>query len=113
MVSDDVQSYPTRNGRRGIRVGMGDHAPVRQRSCSIRDVSHEEAAAITVPVFVGVGRARRVPGPARRAGTYAQSPDITVFVCPRMSHMHNFAGTTASCSGTASTPGAKAWPDSA
>ena len=53
----------------------------------------EEAAAITVPVLVAVGERDVVPDPRAEPQAYAHSPDITVFVAPRMSHMHNFAST--------------------
>ena len=54
----------------------------------------EEAAAITVPVFVGVGERDVCPDPRAEPQAYSHSPDITVFgAAPRMSHMHNFAST--------------------
>jgi pimeloyl-ACP methyl ester carboxylesterase len=52
-----------------------------------------EASAITVPVFVGVGERDVCPDPRAEPQAYAQSADITVYVCPGMSHMHNFANT--------------------
>jgi hypothetical protein len=52
-----------------------------------------EAAAITTPVFVGVGERDVCPDPRAEPQAYENAPDITVFVCPRMSHMHNFAST--------------------
>ncbi|MDO8361524.1 MAG: hypothetical protein Q7V88_01385 [Actinomycetota bacterium] len=55
-----------------------------------------EAAAITVPVFVGVGEQDVVPDPAMEPKAYKSSPDITVFRCERMAHMHNFAPTRVS-----------------
>jgi hypothetical protein len=52
-----------------------------------------EAAAITVPVLVAVGERDVVPDPWAEPKAYQSSNDITVFVCPHMAHMHNFAGT--------------------
>jgi len=52
-----------------------------------------EAAVVSVPVFVGVGERDVVPDPRAEPRAYARSPDVTVSVCPRMSHMHNFAST--------------------
>ncbi|HEX5588451.1 MAG TPA: alpha/beta hydrolase [Acidimicrobiia bacterium] len=52
-----------------------------------------EAAAITVPVLVAVGERDVVPDPWMEPKAFPSSNDITVFVCPRMAHMHNFAGT--------------------
>jgi pimeloyl-ACP methyl ester carboxylesterase len=52
-----------------------------------------EAAAITVPVLVAVGERDVVPAPWLEPSAYRSSPDISLFVCPRMAHMHNFADT--------------------
>jgi len=52
-----------------------------------------EAAAINVPVLVAVGERDVVADPWLEPKAYRSCPDITVFVCPRMAHMHNFAGT--------------------
>jgi pimeloyl-ACP methyl ester carboxylesterase len=52
-----------------------------------------EAAAITTPVLVAVGERDVVPDPWMEPKAFKSSKDITVFVCPRMGHMHNFAGT--------------------
>lgn len=52
-----------------------------------------EAASIQVPVFVGVGETDVVLDPWMEPKGYKSSSDITVYVCPRMAHMHNFAPT--------------------
>jgi hypothetical protein len=52
-----------------------------------------EAASITVPVLVAVGERDVALTPWLEPSAYRSSPDITVFVCPRMAHMHNFADT--------------------
>jgi hypothetical protein len=52
-----------------------------------------EAAAVRVPVFVGVGERDVCPDPRAEPRAYANSTDVTVYVVPRMAHMHNFAGT--------------------
>jgi hypothetical protein len=52
-----------------------------------------EAASITVPVFVGVGERDVCPDPLGEPKAYSHATDVTVFICPRMSHMHNFAST--------------------
>jgi hypothetical protein len=46
-----------------------------------------------VPVLVAVGERDVVPNPWLEPSAYRSSPDIGVFVCPRMAHMHNFADT--------------------
>jgi pimeloyl-ACP methyl ester carboxylesterase len=52
-----------------------------------------EAASIAVPVFVGTGERDVVPDPSLEPFAYRSATDITVFVCPGMAHMHNFATT--------------------
>ncbi len=52
-----------------------------------------EAAAITVPVFVGVGERDVVPDVWGEPRAYRSSTDVTVYICPQMAHMHNFAPT--------------------
>jgi pimeloyl-ACP methyl ester carboxylesterase len=52
-----------------------------------------EAAAVSVPVFVGVGERDVCPDPRTEPCAYANSSDITVHIVPRMAHMHNFSGT--------------------
>jgi pimeloyl-ACP methyl ester carboxylesterase len=52
-----------------------------------------EAAAVTVPVLVGVGERDVCPEPLLEAKAYANSRDVSVYVVPRMAHMHNFAST--------------------
>jgi pimeloyl-ACP methyl ester carboxylesterase len=53
----------------------------------------QEAAAITVPVLVAVGERDVVPDPRLEPSAYQSSRDISLLVCPRMAHMHNFADT--------------------
>jgi pimeloyl-ACP methyl ester carboxylesterase len=52
-----------------------------------------EAASITVPVLIAVGERDVVPNPWLEPTAFRSSTDISVFVCPRMAHMHNFADT--------------------
>jgi pimeloyl-ACP methyl ester carboxylesterase len=52
-----------------------------------------EAASITVPVLVITGERDVVPNPWMEPLAFKSSTDISVFVCPRMAHMHNFAHT--------------------
>jgi len=53
----------------------------------------QEAADVTVPVFVGLGKRDTAPDPHSEPSAYSASSDITVFICERMAHMHNFATT--------------------
>lgn len=52
-----------------------------------------EAASITTPVLVAVGERDVVPDPWMEPKAFKSASDITVHVCPRMGHMHNFAHT--------------------
>lgn len=54
-----------------------------------------EAAAITVPVLVAVGERDVCPDPHAEPTAYRASTDVSLFIVPRMAHMHNFASTRA------------------
>ncbi|MBV9841073.1 MAG: hypothetical protein JOY99_05990 [Sphingomonadaceae bacterium] len=54
-----------------------------------------EAAAVTVPVFVGNGERDVCPDPHAEPGAYQASLDVTITIVPCMAHMHNFASTRA------------------
>jgi pimeloyl-ACP methyl ester carboxylesterase len=55
----------------------------------------EDAARITVPVFIGNGERDTCPDPHAEPSAYRASQDVTVFIVPTMAHMHNFASTRA------------------
>ena len=52
-----------------------------------------EAAAIEVPVFVGVGERDVCPDPHAEPSAYKGARDVSLYIVPRMAHMHNFAST--------------------
>jgi alpha-beta hydrolase superfamily lysophospholipase len=52
-----------------------------------------EAAQVSVPVLIGVGERDVCPNPHAEPAAYSRSSDITVYIAPRMAHMHNFAST--------------------
>jgi pimeloyl-ACP methyl ester carboxylesterase len=52
-----------------------------------------EAAVIRVPVLVAVGERDVCPQPLAEPAAYQEATDVSVYVCPTMSHMHNFAST--------------------
>ena len=63
------------------------------QSCLTPGAVAPEAAAITVPVLVAMGErdvSADVKGEPR---AYRSAGSVDLYVCPRMSHMHNFAGT--------------------
>ena len=52
-----------------------------------------EAAAIRCPVLVALGERDVVVDPRGEPRAYESASSVDLFVCPRMAHMHNFAGT--------------------
>ena len=58
-----------------------------------RDYVIEEAAVIDVPVFFGEGERDVSENPWAESSRFPLVRDFTLFVCPRMAHMHNFATT--------------------
>ena len=52
-----------------------------------------EAATLSIPVFIGLGERDTAPDPRREPTAYSNSSDITMVICERMAHMHNFATT--------------------
>ncbi len=58
-------------------------------------VVSKEAAAIRSPVLIAVGERDVCPDPHAEPGAYRGARDISLFIAPRMAHMHNFASTRA------------------
>ena len=52
-----------------------------------------EAAAIEVPVLLAMGERDVVPSPMNEPSAFRKAKDVSVFIVPRMAHMHNFAST--------------------
>ena len=52
-----------------------------------------EAAAIRSPVLVASGERDVLVDPRGELRAYQSARSVDFFVCPRMAHMHNFAGT--------------------
>ena len=52
-----------------------------------------EAAVIDVPVLMAMGERDVVPIPMDEPRAFKKARDVSVFVVPRMAHMHNFAST--------------------
>ena len=46
-----------------------------------------------VPVLVALGERDVLTDPAGEPRAYESAASVDLFVCPRMAHMHNFAGT--------------------
>jgi hypothetical protein len=52
-----------------------------------------EAAAVRSPVLVALGERDVLVDPRGEVRAYESACSVDFFVCPRMAHMHNFAGT--------------------
>ena len=52
-----------------------------------------EAAAVRSPVLVALGERDVLADPRGEPRAYESARSVDLFVCPRMGHMHNFAGT--------------------
>ncbi|TAK99834.1 MAG: alpha/beta hydrolase [Rhodospirillaceae bacterium] len=52
-----------------------------------------EAASITVPVLAAFGERDVLDDPRLECKAYRNAVDFSMFICPRMAHMHNFAST--------------------
>jgi hypothetical protein len=48
---------------------------------------------VRCPVLVALGERDVLVDPRGELRAYLSSPSVDFFVCPRMAHMHNFAGT--------------------
>ena len=65
------------------------------RSTLTPGVVATEAAAVTVPVLSAMGVRDLLPDPLGEPRAFRSARSVDLFICPRMGHMHNFAGTRA------------------
>jgi hypothetical protein len=63
------------------------------RKCTAPRAVGQEAAAVTVPVLTAFGERDVAAVPKLEPTVYQSANSVDLFVCPRMAHMHNFAGT--------------------
>jgi hypothetical protein len=91
VVRADMADYPTRGG--DVPVWGSATIPPCATSMMSPGVVAPEASVIKAPVLVAVGERDVCPYPLREPEAYAAATDVTVFICPTMSHMHNFAST--------------------
>lgn len=52
-----------------------------------------EAAAVSCPVLVAMGERDVIADPRGELRAYQAATSVDFYICPRMGHMHNFAGT--------------------
>lgn len=102
IVEQDLMHYEAVSREPGAREGFEPapwHAlttPARAaRSTLTPGVVATEAAAVTVPVLSAMGVRDLVPDPLGEPRAFRSARSVDLFVCPRMGHVHNFAGTRA------------------
>ncbi len=63
------------------------------QTCLTPGIVAPEAAAIRAPVLVAMGERDVIADPKGEPRAYLSARSVDLFICPRMGHMHNFAGT--------------------
>jgi pimeloyl-ACP methyl ester carboxylesterase len=95
-VPADIVEQDTRGGY-PIRTASPPYGSLTLPLCVVAMLSpgyiKAEAADLDIPVFIGVGDRDVAPDPRQEPAAYESATDITLFVCERMAHMHNFATT--------------------
>jgi alpha-beta hydrolase superfamily lysophospholipase len=92
VVRRDMQDYPARGGE--LPPWGSATIPATAVLWSLAPGSTlAEAAAIRCPVLVALGERDVLVDPRGEPRAYESARSVDLFVCPRMAHMHNFAGT--------------------
>jgi pimeloyl-ACP methyl ester carboxylesterase len=92
IVCRDLDAFPTRNGE----VPPWASATLPQTVatwCMAPGAIAPEAAAISCPVLVAMGERDVIADPKGEPRAYQSARSVDFYICPRMGHMHNFAGT--------------------
>lgn len=92
VVESDLGDFPNRNGR-APGWASSTLPGAAAAACVAPGAVTPEAAVIDVPVLLGTGERDVVPNLRLEPMAYLSATSIDLFVCPRMGHMHNFAGT--------------------
>jgi pimeloyl-ACP methyl ester carboxylesterase len=97
---DDVPEDIVRRDMHDFYTRGGDIPPWGSATCpGLRawlltpGVIAPEASSIDVPLLLAFGERDVAADPWSEPKAYPSARDITMHVCPRMGHMHNFAGT--------------------
>ncbi len=92
IVTRDLDDYPARRG--DLPTWGTDTIPGTVGLwCAAPGAVLAEAAGIRSPVLVAMGERDVLPDPRGEPRAYQSAASVDFFVCPRMAHMHNFAGT--------------------
>ena len=92
VVERDMEDFPARRGDLPPWGSATIPATVALW-CVTPGGAAAEAAAVRCPVLVALGERDVLVDPRGELRAYLSSPSVDFFVCPRMAHMHNFAGT--------------------
>ncbi|MCW2548766.1 MAG: hypothetical protein JWN96_3226 [Mycobacterium sp.] len=92
ILAADLIDFPARNGKLPPWASATVPA-VAAVWCIVPGAIAPEAAAVTVPVLVAMGERDVCADPKSEPRAYAAATSVDLFRCPRMGHMHNFAGT--------------------
>jgi len=92
VVRRDMEDYPARKGDLPPWGSATIPATVALW-CASPGATLTEAAAIRSPVLVALGERDVLVDPRGEPRAYESADSVDLFVCPRMAHMHNFAGT--------------------
>jgi len=92
VVRRDLEDYPARHGE-VPPWGSGTVPMTVALWCMAPGGALAEAAAIRSPVLVALGERDVLVDPRGEPRVYESAWSVDLFVCPRMAHMHNFAGT--------------------
>jgi len=92
VVRRDMEDYPARHGDLPP-WGSATIPGTAVLWCLAPGSTLAEAAAIRAPVLVALGERDVLVDPRGEPRAYESAASVDLFVCPRMAHMHNFAGT--------------------
>ena len=92
VIERDLVDFPTRNG--DLPPWAAATFPLAvAASCLTPGAVAPEAAAVLAPVLVAFGERDVCADMKGEPRAYVSARSIDLFICPRMGHMHNFAGT--------------------
>jgi alpha-beta hydrolase superfamily lysophospholipase len=92
VVRSDTEGYPSRHGNLPPWATEAIPGTVALW-CAAPGAVLAEAAAVRCPVLVAFGERDVLPDPRGEPRAYQSTDSVDLFECPRMAHMHNFAGT--------------------
>ena len=92
VVEGEMRDFPTRRGHLPAWASATLPGAVAAAGLSPGAVA-PEAAAVQVPVLIAVGERDVLPDPNGEPRAYRSARSVDLYICPRMGHMHNFAGT--------------------